>query len=104
MDKFIHVFIDNDILEEHNNRSTKKNTDCDPTEFSTVVINGKSYLKNCRGDILDENYEWAGRLQADGKTINTKFPKPANLENSGGGTRRRRKGKKGKTRRSHRLK
>lgn len=50
----------------------------DITEFAPVIINKRNYLRNCRGDILDEKYEWVGRY--DGKTIDTKFAKPADLE------------------------
>jgi hypothetical protein len=50
----------------------------DITEFAPVIIDKRNYLRNCRGDILDEKYEWVGRY--DGKTINKKFPKPADLE------------------------
>ena len=54
--------------------------DGDITEFEPVTISGTSYLKNCRGDILSEEYDWVGRLSADGKTINKKFPKPSDLD------------------------
>ena len=50
----------------------------DITEFEPVKIGGVSYLKNCRGDILNEEYDWVGRLK-DGK-INKLFPKPADLD------------------------
>jgi hypothetical protein len=50
----------------------------DITEFAPVIINKRNYLRNCRGDILDEKYEWVGRY--DGKSIDTKFAKPADLE------------------------
>jgi hypothetical protein len=50
----------------------------DITEFAPVKIQGKSYLRNCRGDLLTEEYDWVGRFE-NGK-INTKFPKPEDLE------------------------
>jgi hypothetical protein len=50
----------------------------DITEFAPVKIQGKMYLKNCRGDLLTEEYDWVGRLE--GAKINTKFPKPEDLE------------------------
>jgi hypothetical protein len=50
----------------------------DITEFAPVKIQGKSYLRNCRGDLLTEEYDWVGRFE-NGK-INTKFAKPEDLE------------------------
>ena len=50
----------------------------DITEFAPVKIQGKSYLRNCRGDLLTEEYDWVGRFE-NGK-INTKFTKPEDLE------------------------
>jgi hypothetical protein len=50
----------------------------DITEFAPAKILGKMYLKNCRGDLLTDEYDWVGRLE--GGKINTKFPKPADLE------------------------
>lgn len=52
----------------------------DVMEFEKVVINKRSYMRNCRGDILDDKYDWVGRLKADGKTIDTSFPKPDDLD------------------------
>ena len=50
----------------------------DVTEFAPAKIQGKMYLKNCRGDLLTDEYDWVGRLE--GGKINTKFAKPADLE------------------------
>jgi hypothetical protein len=50
----------------------------DPSVFAESVIKGTKYLRNFRGDLLTEGYEWVGRY--NGKTIDTTFPKPADLE------------------------
>lgn len=50
----------------------------DITEFAPVKIGSKTYLRNCRGDLLTEEYDWVGRFE-NGK-INTKFAKPEDLE------------------------
>ena len=52
----------------------------DILEFAKVILNKRTYMRNCRGDILDEKYDWVGRLKADGKTIDTSFPKPDDLD------------------------
>jgi hypothetical protein len=52
----------------------------DIMEFAKVILNKRTYMRNCRGDILDEKYDWVGRLKADGKTIDTSFPKPDDLD------------------------
>ena len=53
----------------------------DPTVFAPFTHKGVSYLRNSRGDLLTPEYEWVGRY--DGKAIDTKFPKPADLEDEG---------------------
>ena len=50
----------------------------DPSVFAESVIKGTKYLRNFRGDLLTEGYEWVGRY--NGKTIDTTFAKPADLE------------------------
>jgi hypothetical protein len=52
----------------------------DITEFAPTIIKGKPYIRNCRGDVMTEEYEWVGRYSEKTKTIDTKFPKPADLE------------------------
>ena len=51
-----------------------------PTVFAPFTHKGVSYLRNMRGDLLTEEYEWVGRYNSATKTIDTKFPKPADLE------------------------
>ena len=58
--------------------ASKAAAEGDITEFAPVKIQGKMYLKNCRGDLLTEEYDWVGRIE--GAKINTKFPKPEDLE------------------------
>jgi hypothetical protein len=53
----------------------------DPTVFAPFTHKGAQYLRNSRGDLLTPEYEWVGRY--DGKAIDTKFPKPADLEDEG---------------------
>lgn len=50
----------------------------DPTEFEQCSIEGKDYLRNCRGDILSDDYDYIGRME--GGKLNRAFPKPADLE------------------------
>ena len=50
----------------------------DPTIFAEFTHKGVKYLRNMRGDLLSSEYEWVGRF--DGKNIDTKFAKPADLE------------------------
>jgi hypothetical protein len=45
-----------------------------------VKIGGVSYLRNCRGDILSEDYDWVGRYDDKTKKIDRGFKKPADLE------------------------
>lgn len=52
----------------------------DITEFAPTIIKGKPYIRNSRGDVMTEEYEWVGRYSEKTKTIDTKFPKPADLE------------------------
>ena len=52
----------------------------DITEFAPTTIGGVKYMRNCRGDILSLEYDWIGRLEKDGKTINKKLAKPADLD------------------------
>ena len=53
----------------------------DPTVFAPFSHKGAQYLRNSRGDLLTPAYEWVGRW--DGKAIDTKFAKPADLEDEG---------------------
>ena len=50
----------------------------DPTVFAPFSHKGVQYLRNARGDLLTPAYDWVGRW--DGKAIDTKFAKPADLE------------------------
>ena len=52
----------------------------DITEFAPCTLGGVKFMRNCRGDILSLEYDWVGRLEKDGKTINKKFEKPADLD------------------------
>ncbi len=51
----------------------------DVTEFAATIIKGKPYLRNCRGDLMTEEYEWVGRYNEKTKLIDTKFPQPEDL-------------------------
>jgi len=53
--------------------------DEDVTAFSPTIIKGKPYIRNCRGDVMTEEYEWVGRYSETTKTIDTKFPQPEDL-------------------------
>ena len=50
------------------------------TVFAPFTHKGVKYLRNGRGDLLTEEYEWVGRYNSAAKTIDTKFAKPADLE------------------------
>jgi CHASE3 domain sensor protein len=50
------------------------------TIFAPFTYKGVNYLRNKRGDLLTEEYEWVGRYNSAAKTIDTKFAKPADLE------------------------
>ena len=52
----------------------------DITEFAPTIIKGKPYIRNSRGDVMTEEYEWVGRYSEKTKSIDTKFPKPADLD------------------------
>jgi hypothetical protein len=52
----------------------------DITEFAPTIIKGKPYIRNCRGDVMTEDYEWVGRYNEATKTLDTKFPKPEDLD------------------------
>jgi hypothetical protein len=52
----------------------------DISNFAPVIIKGKPYVRNFRGDVLTEEYDWVGRWNEATKTIDTKFPKPADLD------------------------
>ena len=54
--------------------------DGDITEFEPTIIKGKPYLRNSRGDVMTEEYDWVGRYNEATKAIDTKFPKPADLD------------------------
>jgi len=53
--------------------------DEDVTAFSPTIIKGKPYIRNCRGDVMTEEYEWVGRYNEITKMIDTKFPQPEDL-------------------------
>ena len=53
--------------------------DEDVTAFSPTIIKGKPYIRNCRGDVMTEEYEWVGRYNDATKTLDTKFPQPDDL-------------------------
>ena len=55
-------------------------TEGDITEFAPVKIGGVDFLRNCRGDILSEEYDWVGRYDEKTKKIDRGFKKPADLE------------------------
>ena len=50
------------------------------TVFAPFTFKGVNYLRNKRGDLLTEEYEWVGRYDSAKKAIDTKFAKPADLE------------------------
>ena len=50
------------------------------TDFTPTVIKGKPYIRNKRGDVMTEDYVWVGRYSEAKREIDTKFPKPADLE------------------------
>jgi hypothetical protein len=50
------------------------------TIFAPFVHNGTTYLRNKRGDLLSQEYEWVGRYDLATKIIDTDFKKPADLE------------------------
>lgn len=60
-----------------------KNAECDILAFAPIIIKGKPYIMNCRGDLFTEQYEWLGRYNQATKTIDTTFPKPRNLLKGG---------------------
>ena len=53
--------------------------DEDVTAFAPTIIKGKPYIRNCRGDVMTEEYEWVGRYNETTKMIDTKFPQPDDL-------------------------
>jgi len=53
--------------------------DEDVTSFAPTIIKGKPYIRNCRGDVMTEEYEWVGRYNETTKMIDTKFPQPEDL-------------------------
>jgi hypothetical protein len=53
--------------------------DEDVTSFAPTIIKGKPYIRNCRGDVMTEEYEWVGRYNETTKIIDTKFPQPEDL-------------------------
>ena len=54
--------------------------EADVTEFAPVKIGGVTYLMNCERAVVTEQYEWVGRLGADGKTLDKKAAKPDYLD------------------------
>ena len=57
-----------------------KPAEADFTEFANIKIGGKDYLVNCRGDLMDADYEWVGHYDAKTKKIDKSAKKPADLE------------------------
>lgn len=49
-------------------------------EFTPIKINGKDYLVNCRGDLMDANGDWKGHYDAKTKKIDTTAKRPSDLE------------------------
>jgi len=52
----------------------------DHTVFAPFTHKGVKYLRNMRGDLLTPEYEWVGRYDSAKKSIDTAFPKPADLD------------------------
>lgn len=50
------------------------------TDFAPWTFKKASYLKNKRGDVLSEEYDWIGRFDEKTGKIDRAFPKPADLE------------------------
>jgi hypothetical protein len=50
------------------------------TDFAPTIIKGKPYIRNKRGDVMTEDYVWIGRYSETKREIDTKFPKPADLD------------------------
>lgn len=50
----------------------------DHTEFAIFRHEGHKYLRNGRGDLLTEEYNWVGRW--DGAAIDRSFPMPDDLK------------------------
>jgi hypothetical protein len=52
----------------------------DPTVFAEFTHAGVKYLRNMRGDLVEPvTFDWVGRFDSKTKTIDTKFPQPADL-------------------------
>ena len=52
----------------------------DPTVFAEFTHAGVKYLRNMRGDLVEPvTFDWVGRFDCKTKTIDTKFPQPADL-------------------------
>ena len=52
----------------------------DAMDFAIVKIGGATYMRNFRGDLMTEDYDWVGRYNEKSKTIDRSFPIPADLE------------------------
>jgi hypothetical protein len=50
------------------------------TDFAPWTFKKAPYLKNKRGDVLSEEYDWIGRFDEKAGKIDRAFPKPADLE------------------------
>jgi len=50
------------------------------TDFAPWTFKKAPYLKNKRGDVLSEEYDWIGRFDEKTGKIDRAFPKPADLE------------------------
>ena len=51
----------------------------DIMSFEPVKIGGVSYVRNYRGDVLTEDFDWVGRYDEKTKKIDKGFKKPADL-------------------------
>ena len=50
------------------------------TDFAPWTFKKAPYLKNKRGDVLSDEYDWIGRFDEKTGKIDRNFPKPADLE------------------------
>ena len=50
------------------------------TKFVPWTFKKASYLKNGRGDVISEEFDWIGRFDEKAGKIDRSFPKPADLE------------------------
>jgi hypothetical protein len=50
------------------------------TKFVPWTFKKASYLKNARGDVISEEFDWIGRFDEKAGKIDRSFPQPADLE------------------------